>query len=703
MIILSQQSARGHAWPSSSRSSFRISSWIFLPASARSWRPSPPGLGVKWSEAVQRQVFVASRATGKVEPSVLFSASRMTQSSPLGAYALPDAKLRAACVAPLTGAVYKGSSSIRKPTLAVVFSDWRISIFPNGPRVDLARPPGIPAEEVPAFVRSAAPHPGHGCVGVVLVVGTQTGLLFSLFLTQEAGSTFKAEAGKLWPTVSEHCLYNFFKRVRRFRTGADVSQDRPLQEETPFLAQKVETVSASSSSSLFATLAWNQEQLAYYTHPRWVGAADLAWTVSLAQLVAGDPSTKLLSVCHGGKNDACDDSILVLYRGKDTAGSEASLLARLAWPARTSPVQSSCQHGEVVGPPSPVNGPAFVVAFGDIVVSAMKVEGGDRFAICMTGMAAQRLQAGVSQIVDYGILGLSLLPEGISSGHVQVLTPHGLLSCPQDMTSVGKETDGQLPSTADAFIQMAYDLFDAGQEEQAVSISVRAFSQVGAQPMLLAVEQRTRKLLDADTSPKRTASEPLDIRQMLITKARSLEHWLQFLQKVGIWIRMGSAPNITSAQQNVVEACERAAAAMRLVEYHDTASDVFASAIHNALDRGTVQEAEDEKRSFFNCLSSCERLLGSLAEYPRTLPLAELEIRRSLRCRYGDNRAAPREPFDANSALLDLSGEGGRPKYAQIAGFPEPSPMLGWETPVTTRRFRSVLVEKRTCGETEGP
>lgn len=544
-------------------------------------------------------------------------------SSPLGAYALPDAKLQAACVAPLTGAVYKGSSSIRKPTLAVVFSDWRISVFPNGPRVDLGRPPGIPAEEVPAFVRSAAPHPGHGCVGVVLVVGTQSGLLFSLFLTQEGPGgpgSFKVEAGKFWPTVSEHCLYNFFKRVRRFRTGADVSQDRHMQEETPFLAQKIETVSASSSSSLFATLAWNQEQLAYYTHPRWVGAADLVWTVSLAQLVAGDPSTKLLSVCYGGKNEGCDDSILVLYRGKDTAGSEASLLARLAWPARTAPVQSSCQQGEVVGPPSPVNGPGFVVAFGDIVVSAIKVEGGDRFAICMTGLAGQRLQAGVSQIVDYGILGLSLLPEGISGGHMQVLTPHGLLSCPQDMTAVGKETGGQLPSTADAFIQMAYGLFDAGQEEQAVSISVRAFSQVGAQPMLLAVEQRTRKLLDADTSPKRTAREPLDIRQMLITKARSLEHWLQFLQKVGIWIRMGSAPNITSAQQNVVEACERAAAAMRLVEYHDTASDVFASAIHNALDQGMVQEAEDEKRSFFNCLSGCERLLGSLAEYPRTLP-----------------------------------------------------------------------------------
>ena len=27
-----------------------------------------------------------------------------------------------------------------------------------------------------------------------------------------------------------------------------------------------------------------------------------------------------------------------------------------------------------------------------------------------------------------------------------------------------EETGGQLPSTADAFIQMAYDLFDAGQE-----------------------------------------------------------------------------------------------------------------------------------------------------------------------------------------------------------------------------------------------
>ena len=71
----------------------------------------------------------------------------------------------------------------------------------------------------------------------------------------------EAEAGKLWPTVSEHCLYNFFKRVRRsgwymsaccndefafismrerereswcmrYRTGADVSQDRHLEEAT---------------------------------------------------------------------------------------------------------------------------------------------------------------------------------------------------------------------------------------------------------------------------------------------------------------------------------------------------------------------------------------------------------------------------------------------------------------------------------------
>ena len=68
-------------------------------------------------------------------------------------------------------------------------------------------------------------------------------------------------------------IREFAANVRRFRTGADVSQDRPLQEagvaspevskswsaiqplslrksaeETPFLAQKVETVSAMPSA-----------------------------------------------------------------------------------------------------------------------------------------------------------------------------------------------------------------------------------------------------------------------------------------------------------------------------------------------------------------------------------------------------------------------------------------------------------------------
>ncbi|CAE6967122.1 unnamed protein product [Symbiodinium natans] len=418
--------------------------------------------------------------------------------------------------------------------------------------------------------------------------------------------------------VSEHCLYNFFKRVRRYRTGADVSQDRHLEEETPFLAQKVEIIRAGSTSNLFATLAWNQERLAYYAHPRCVGAADLAWTISIMQLVAGEPSTRLLSICHTGTDDACDDSLLVLYTGKDAKeGDQASLLCRLAWPAHTAPPQSSCEQGEVVGPTAPMHGPGFVAAFGDIAVCAVKAEGDERFAICMVGIAGQRLQAGVSQMVEYGILGLLLLPEGIGAAHLQVLTPHGLLSCPQDMLANGKD---ELPSTADAFIQMAYELFDAGQEDQAISISVRAFSQVGAQPMLLAVEQRTLQLLDADTSPKRTGREQLDLRQMLITKARSLGRWLQFLEKVGIWIRMGNAPNITSARQKVVEACERAAAAIRLLEYHDTAPDVFASAIHNALDKGADEGSEDDSRVFYSCLSSCERLLASLAEYPRTLP-----------------------------------------------------------------------------------
>ncbi|CAJ1447597.1 unnamed protein product [Effrenium voratum] len=227
----------------------------------------------------------------------------------------------------------------------------------------------------------------------------------------------------------------------------------------------------------------------------------------------------------------------------------------------------------------------------------------------MVSMSPKSLQAGVQQVVDCGIVGLALLPEGVSAGHVQVLTPHGLLSCPQDMLGE-KDKDIKSPASADAFLHAACEFFEAGQEDQATALCGRAFSQLGAQPMLAAVERRTQQLLDGSGT---------DSRQVLSGKAQAFEQWLRFLHKAGIWIRMGNAPNITAAQQKVAEACERIAACRQMREFQDRAPEVFASAIHNALDRGADPPA-DEESEYYGSPGSCERLLSSLAEYPRTLP-----------------------------------------------------------------------------------
>jgi len=118
-------------------------------------------------------------------------------------------------------------------------------------------------------------------------------------------------------------------------------------------------------------------------------------------------------------------------------------------------------------------------------------------------------------------------------------------------------------------------------------------------------------------------------RHLLFDKARDLQQWAAFLAQAGVWTRLASLPGAVAARQRLAEACERVSAAMRLRELHDREPDVFVGAVHRVLQaedgcRGqpsSPSSPETEAQRYYSCVSTCERLLFSLADYPRSLPL----------------------------------------------------------------------------------
>ncbi|CAE8635117.1 unnamed protein product [Polarella glacialis] len=512
------------------------------------------------------------------ESELLFFPMPGPQWPPCAVQALPEeVSLSARCVAPLTGPVQQGPHGphgTRGPSAVAVFADMRVAVFPHGGRVDLPRPAGMPLGQAPLFVHSAAAHPWPDAVGVVLVVGTQAGRLFSLFLRQN-GDTFEAEAGSLWPCApSEGGFRNLFKRVRRSLIGADSSQQDvdAASAEAPLLVQAVEVLAApagvGNAGALFAVLAWSEERLAYYAHPRSTAAAELLWSIPIRDLVTGGPSTRLLSVrfCQG----ADTDGLLVLFAGEVANAGSSSLLARLPWASRVSPPRSGADAISV-GPAPPLQHPgsqtngapvSFLTTFGEGAVVAVRARG-ERYSMCMVRLLKDGLRVGEQQMVDTGIVGLALLPEGgVSTGHVQVLTPHGLLDVPQEMpdrfaVSQADEAALEKLSIPDSFLQVAHELYATGREAQSTTLCARGFSQHGAQAMLAAVEKRTQLLLDAPATSGarwRGVSDDAAARHLLFDKARDLEQWLCFLDEAGVWTRMGGAPNVVAAQQAAAEA-----------------------------------------------------------------------------------------------------------------------------------------------------
>ena len=79
------------------------------------------------------------------------------------------------------------------------------------------------------------------------------------------------------------------------------------------------------------------------------------------------------------------------------------------------------------------------------------------------------------------------------------------------------------------------------------------------------------------------------------------------------------------------EACERVAVAQKLRELGDEDPEVFAGAIRRALQDADGEADGDSgglsaARRFYGRPSACERLLSSLVDYPRSLPLGSSDV-----------------------------------------------------------------------------
>eukprot|EP00933_Yihiella_yeosuensis_P023473 TRINITY_DN18282_c1_g1_i1.p1 TRINITY_DN18282_c1_g1~~TRINITY_DN18282_c1_g1_i1.p1 ORF type:complete len:627 (-),score=124.78 TRINITY_DN18282_c1_g1_i1:17-1897(-) len=200
----------------------------------------------------------------------------------------------------------------------------------------------------------------------------------------------------------------------------------------------------------------------------------------------------------------------------------------------------------------------------------------------------------------------------------------------------GMSFESTMFSNPDAFIMMAQELHSGGHDVLSTNLCARAFSSHGVHVILGAVERRTQMLLDHTENPAleakrwRDVSDDVVARHVLFDKAHLLEDWLCFLERAGIWTRMGGSPGIVAAQQLAAEACERVAAASCLRERYDHASEMFDIAIRSAMnavptwgDAEELQKAETDEveapkshlKSFFSKPGQSHQLLVSLADY----------------------------------------------------------------------------------------
>merc|ERR1719410_2777592 len=107
---------------------------------------------------------------------------------------------------------------------------------------------------------------------------------------------------------------------------------------------------------------------------------------------------------------------------------------------------------------------AFMTALGHTVVAAVQVQKHQHVLV-----AAQLTERGLEfsgrQCMEAEVLALAVMPGG-TAGQIAVLTPHGLLICPQQQSDIAIEEKDAILSFTDPVedLQLAYSLYSTGQE-----------------------------------------------------------------------------------------------------------------------------------------------------------------------------------------------------------------------------------------------
>jgi len=551
------------------------------------------------------------------------------QGAPCAVHSLPKdvAVTSARCVVVLIGSVpsapanmdHHGSAGLIPPTATprdepcsvVVCADFSVVVFSHGEPQHLPCPAGAPLGQAPAFAVSTAPPPGSA--GIVLVVGTSAGRLLTLFL-QKVGERFGVEVGALWPTTrSDSGLRSLLKRVRKTLGAGQVEVAAASWGDCRTEVQAVSTTPTRAvemmppsvgTCALFAALALGEEELAFYLHPRCTSAPELVWVATLSELLGPGAVTKprLLAATRCREEP---EGLLLLYASEGAAPAQQpagkqlvtcadgksggiTCLARLEWHASgREPPRLAQHHG---GPVAIAQSPEaswlsnrFALVGGELsfmttsrsvaVVAACLWDG--KFVLSTVSSTPAGLEVADVQLVDTNIMGLALVSEGASVCRISVITPHGLLDCtpPKEpgagTLQVGHDEDEDMGAPglgAHQPLRAAHELYLVGQEDQAAAAVARACARFGANDVLLAVESRSRALMDAVemSGPRwREVDEAVATRHLLFDKARDLHQWLEFLSKCGVWTRLGNSPHAIFVRKAACEACERVAAASR--------------------------------------------------------------------------------------------------------------------------------------------
>lgn len=525
---------------------------------------------------------------------------------PLSVHHLPrDASVTSRCVVQLSRPGLS-SHGIRESGLSVaaVLTDLRLAVFSER-SVDVVRPTGAPLVQVPVFAKVVGPHPSCGVAGVVMVVGTQSGRLFSLFVEQR--DQLVAVAGPLWPTTSQGKAGWLMRHVRSWGPGTTAEDSN----ECPPVHSVESLPPPQGSDALFVALAVTSESLALYAHSKNSTGADLLWILPCAQLLPGQDH-RLLAARFWGE---LSEGLLLLYEGRGgSSHSACTSLAHVSWVAQGVPQREHIteQRGNVVsvvvGPvPRTAGGTGHFISVSRHLFVSCVCEGNRRHVLNTVWHTRQGLEITSCRRLEADVLGVTL--HGDARGdHVVMLTPYGLLDSPHE-ASAENHVDVPTFTSVQEGLRAAQDSCSVGREDRAKIVVAKLFEKYAPGEVLNGIRERTLDIMSgSDASGKKWQGVEPDVitRHLLFDKERDLQQWLGFLVDAGVWTRLGGVTGEVAVRQLTAEACERVSVAVRLLDIGAREPVV--------LSRTTPE------------VSTCERIISSLVDYPRSLQLGSTDV-----------------------------------------------------------------------------